>query len=237
MKAKKYQFNEKSNEDYANEYVKRVITNRPKVTKATEEIIRQYIPNNSVILDIGSGPGILAHLIENIKKGCTIIGVEIDATFHQANEKIAKNMQKNTFVPILGDISKIEYFDRAIDILYLSRSLHEIANDMDLQKKILVSLVQKLSVNGRIIIIDPYYIEKVSENPEKYKREIDSARKSLNQILGHSHSLREIPPPAIIQKELNEIMHIDKMMTFDDELTDWTGIVKSYCIIGSPNSK
>jgi SAM-dependent methyltransferase len=215
----------------AEEYLRRFIQQRPKLVGHTKNVLAQEIQSGTTILDIGAGPGILIQLLEDFKTDCTVYGIEINDKFHSYGQHVSKKVMRNRYVPILADARSIEQADLpAADSICLLRSLHEISPTLEERAQLIGSLQHRAKPNGLVLITDPSYIDEVHRNPQKYVQKIKQSQDHMLRTLGHSHAVHELPS----QNQIKRVLPLEDMRVkiFEDEMTETTGITKTYWIIG-----
>ncbi len=123
------------------------------IKKSTYKFIYQNIfktDENSIVLDCGCGPAQYRKLIQSKK----YIGIDFNPKHIQAAKK---NHPNDTFYE--GDLSKFDFqtIEKFSDIL-LFGLLHHL-NDEN-AKNLINKLINQLKSNGKIVAIDPLYVEK-----------------------------------------------------------------------------
>lgn len=121
-------------------------------------LINKYLNNNSKVLEIGSGIGLMGCFIKRNIPKCSYTGVEIDK---KVNEK-AKSFGLDVH---LGDFTIIENFDREYDVVMMWEVLEHI---QDL-KKCLSIINNKLVKGGVFIFSVPNYDKRFNYNSPKDK--------------------------------------------------------------------
>ncbi len=112
------------------------------------DVINQYIPKNSQLLEFGCGTGNLAYLIA--KDGYTVLGVDISERFiDYAKKAYTEETQYLAFKTV--DFGKLPFNDNSFDCIYTCAVL-EHCYDVD---KILLDINRLLRPGGYLIIATP----------------------------------------------------------------------------------
>jgi phospholipid N-methyltransferase len=178
---------------------------------STGKLIREHIKLklNDKVLDFGSGTGSIFQELEVVQ--------ELNYTAIEPNSKYVNLMNKkygdrNNFRAFQGSVEVLDDLQSEFDVVLIIAVLHHI--EVEKWKSIISGLLDKLTVNGRIIVLDP--IKHEHQNPlarmiinfdrgksilfyEEYKEIIDSLkvnakyhlRKDLLRV-PYSHIITEI---------------------------------------------
>ncbi len=180
----------RNNEAYtklANEYEKKL--NYSAKEYLLKNAIGQHIKSGSKIAVIGAGTGYDIKLINELKKNCTIIGIEPNKKLFQKSKNLFEKIRKNKI--FLYNIKAEEFGNkfRNFDCVLFSYSLHEVL-DKRKGKKTLLDIIKrfknKLKSKGILIIIDFEYCEECDE------KKLNRWKNKIVKDLGHWHEKREI---------------------------------------------
>lgn len=176
----------------------------------TKKVLAGVLKDKIKILDIGAYEGNIEDYIETLVRDCQIYCLDIDK---QALAKIAaKKYQKNQ-VKILN-LNANQYLNECqekFDLIIIISTLHEI-NDFNNQRvyldDFLIKLKKILKPQGKILISDYYYSDKVTE------QELEEFRHHLLRTIGHADRREKFVQPNILEKII--IKHNLKIAAFKE---------------------
>lgn len=163
----------------------------------------------SILLDVGSGPGVIAEYADKGKLSLTILGIE-PSRLVQDGIRLSKDLEAQgstiQYLPKQGSIeNSVGLFglqQSSLDGIIMMRSAHEISKSIGRNKFILETkrLVSYLKPKGLFFVGDPTFrTDIVTEGETKHSKEIQLARKVLEGLIGHSHPIEEnIHPQRMI---------------------------------------
>ena len=169
MEPIQYIFGETDFLDFKIKVTPSVLIPRPETEELVHWIIEKRIPNNSRILDVGTGSGCIALALKKRLKNCNVFGVDISA---EALEVARKN----------GKINKLHVDFFQADILKWEQIQWE-KFDVIISNPPYVRLSEKLEMNNNVLLYEPEKALFVTnEDPLVFYRTIAAfANKYLNE--------------------------------------------------------
>lgn len=136
------------------------------------KLVKPYLTDHSIILDIGCGTGGLVPILgEHIGNG-KIVGIDISPEMLKFAE--AKNSGYNAEF-VLGSASELPFCENQFDVVFCMNSFHHYQD----QPKVLAEIKRVLKPDGVFILLDP-----ITDNPV---RRVWS--KILNQLFEESYAV------------------------------------------------
>jgi SAM-dependent methyltransferase len=188
--------------------------------------IVEKISKNSIILDIGAGPGSLAKEISNITDKLIFVdGVEPSNT-HNDGVKLAKelidsksNVHYSAYQGYCSDVELLRPVKQIYDVISSARSFHHWKDEFGGKQggfnRILDLSNKYLKSGGFVSILDPRFNDFVTSNPHKYKSEVTLARKILEKFIGHSDSPDYfISPTELIPSMISKGFKLNSYQTY-----------------------
>lgn len=99
-----------------------------KFPKYTMDYIRSIIPNESSVLDIGSGRGKFLHQLITYNR-CTVYGIDISGTAIEQGKSIGVPGE-------VGDAENMDNFSQLFDVVVSAHTFEHIVNDAGLAKNV-----------------------------------------------------------------------------------------------------
>lgn len=160
---------------------------------------------DSAGLDIGSGPGVGAKLLDDLGIETALIGYEPSMTAVDGiklSKELESKSSKVKYTPVQGGIDKIPTPEiDSLDYFLILRAAHEIAESLGGHDKFfseLERIMAGLKRSGKIIIAEPQYDINFNDQTEIIER----VRKFKQIKIGHSH----IPSDYITDEEMSAFM-------------------------------
>lgn len=173
--------------NYVNNFAKKINS----VHQLVEKNLQKFLPENSIVLDLGGGPGIGAKIIEKTNKKAKVYNIE-----PSNNVETIPDLKKVEYKAIkLSFKEALDYeFDQKADVLLMVSAAHEIAlsnkksnkeNKTEFFKEIKDFIDKNIKPDGLVFIGFPNY------KPEVSSEEVLKQRQFVDSLLGHSHPPEE----------------------------------------------
>ncbi len=172
---------------------------------------------DSAGLDIGSGPGVGAKLLDDLNIKTTLTGYEPSMTAADGVEllkELEKKGSKVKYIPVQGGIEKIPTPEiNSLDYVLILRAAHEIAESLGGYDKFFSELervIVGLKESGKIIIAEPQYDKDFNDQTEI----IEKVREFKQIKIGHSH----IPSDYITDEEMIAFMNRKSFKKMEEDI-------------------
>jgi SAM-dependent methyltransferase len=165
--------------------------------------IRDIVPDQGQVLDLGCGRGSAERKIETMKRGCFVTCVDSDrksiAEMFDLKEKLSESDRGNELDIVLSDANIFLQETNLVgqDTVLVVAVLHEI-NDIEHRREYLTTLLERLSrvtkPGSKVLIADYYYDDSVSDE------EVEQFKEYQLEAIGHADAREKfVKPEEIIE--------------------------------------